>query len=151
MPPKSNKMKYIIGLAVILIIASAGVSGYFYKQLIEIKNNPNKVALDENATTIAAVEKLIVLPQNEQPTIATVSDPSKLKSQPFFAQAKVGDKVLIYSKAKKAILYDPMINKILEVAPLNTDVDAANASDSSQVSGTTTDTAPLPPPPPPRE
>jgi hypothetical protein len=51
--------------------------------------------------------------------VATVSDPEKLKEQPFFTQAKKGDKLLIYAKARKAILYDPAINKIIEVSTLN--------------------------------
>ncbi len=68
---------------------------------------------------IDAVGRLIVLPVGEQPTIATVSDPARLKSQPFFADAKAGDKVLIYAVAKKAILYSPEEDKIIEVAPLD--------------------------------
>ena len=66
------------------------------------------------------VGKIFVLPKNEIPTIATVSDPSALKNQAFFADAKKGDKVLIYTNAKKAILYDPVIKKIINVAPVNT-------------------------------
>ncbi len=41
------------------------------------------------------------------------------KGQPFFANAQVGDKVLIYYKAKKAILYNPTDNKIVEVGPIS--------------------------------
>jgi len=48
-----------------------------------------------------------------------VSDISKLQGQAFFASAKNGDKVLIYSKAKQAILYDPLANKIVKVSSLN--------------------------------
>lgn len=72
-----------------------------------------------DADLIAAVGKLIILPTDETPTIATVTDLSKLKDQPFFAQAQVGDKVLIYPKAQKAILYRPSEDKIIELAPLN--------------------------------
>ncbi len=65
------------------------------------------------------IKQVMVLPENEQPTIATVTDPAKLPKQPFFAQAMVGDKVLIYTKAKKIILYRPGEKRVIEVAPLN--------------------------------
>jgi hypothetical protein len=81
---------------------------------------------------VAAVSKLIVLPASEQPTIATVADLSKLQGQPFFANAQVGDKVLIYSQAGKAILYRPSENKIIELAPL--DVSASATSTPAQAS-----------------
>jgi hypothetical protein len=69
---------------------------------------------------INEVGRLVILPQGEVPTIATITDLSKLKGQPFFDNAKVGDKVLIYTKAQKAILYDPASDKIVEIAPLST-------------------------------
>ncbi len=61
----------------------------------------------------------MVLP-DEQPTVATVTDPEKLQSQEFFRQAKAGYKVLIFTAAKKAVLYDPVGNRIVEVGPLQT-------------------------------
>jgi hypothetical protein len=66
----------------------------------------------------------MVLPADETPTIATVSDPEKLKDQPFFANAKKGDKVLIFSNSAKAILYSPTEDKIVEVAPINSSAGA---------------------------
>lgn len=71
----------------------------------------------ESQELIEKVGRLIVLPEGEQPTIATVQDLEKLKDQPFFARAQTGDKVLIYSVSKKAILYRPSVGKIIEVAP----------------------------------
>ena len=59
------------------------------------------------------------LPTDEEPTIATVSDLEKLKDQPFFKDAKEGDTVLIYDKAAKIILYDPVANKIVNAASNN--------------------------------
>lgn len=73
---------------------------------------------DDNIKIVQAVGKLVVLPE-EVPTIATVTDLEKLKDQAFFKNAKVGDKVLIYIKARKAILYDAQADKIIELAPLN--------------------------------
>ncbi|PIR80160.1 MAG: hypothetical protein COU25_01495, partial [Candidatus Levybacteria bacterium CG10_big_fil_rev_8_21_14_0_10_35_13] len=53
------------------------------------------------------------------PTIATITDKSQLSTQPFFNNAVDGDKVLVYANAKKAILYRPSTDKIIEVAPVN--------------------------------
>lgn len=68
---------------------------------------------------IAQVGKLIALPTDEKPTVATVTDIDKVKDQIFFKNAKNGDKVLIYTKAQKAILYNPTENKIVEVGAVN--------------------------------
>ena len=92
---------------------------YFYRQSSSIKFDPAQAAEKEATDLVAEVGKLILLPAGEEPTIATVSDPEKLRDQPFFAQAKTGDKVLLYTNAKKAYLYDPVAHKILEVAPVN--------------------------------
>ncbi len=108
----------IAGLAV-LALAGLGAAAYFYNQVGELKANPQKIAQEETAALIARVGRLIILPTDEQPTVATVADPEKLKDQPFFAKAKVGDKVLIYTNSRKAILYNPESNIIVEVAPVN--------------------------------
>ena len=130
--------KAAMGLGVLVLLGAIGSAGFFYKQLNDVKKNPNKVAQDETNATISAIGKLIVLPTGEQPTLATVTDPEKLKDQPFFASAKTGDKVLIFTNAKKAILYDPVANKIVEVAPINIGNTAAAPSTVSGAS--TTDT-----------
>ena len=106
-------------LLAVVALAAGGVAYYFYYQVSELKLDPQKAAQAETKALLARVSQLIVLPTDEQPTVATVADPDKLKDQTFFAHAKRGDKVLIYTKARKAILYDPTANKIVEVAPLN--------------------------------
>ncbi|MBP9822371.1 MAG: hypothetical protein KBC81_02945 [Candidatus Pacebacteria bacterium] len=111
--------KNITAVLVIVAVACAGSGYYFYHQYQTLKQNPQAVTDKENAALVAKLGQLIVLPTNEQPTIATVADPSKLKDQPFFASAKTGDRVFIYTNAKKAILYDETANKIIEVAPIN--------------------------------
>ena len=63
--------------------------------------------------------KLLALPSDEKPTVATITDVEKLKEQVFFKNAMNNDKVLIYTKAKKAILYRPSENKIVEVGAVN--------------------------------
>ncbi len=121
--PKSRNPWLVI--AVIIFIATLGAAGYFFwqyhrsrTQLAELISNPGQVAAAEKADLIAKVGKLVALPEGEDPTIATVTEPEKLKDQDFFAKAQIGDKVLIYTKAKKAFLYNPGSNKIIEIAPV---------------------------------
>lgn len=111
--------KYSLVILIVFVAVAGGFAYYFYRQYSAIKSDPRVLAQKESALLIEKVGRLIVLPEGEEPTVATVSDPEKLKSQPFFANAKQGYKVLIYTNSKKAILYDPVLDKIVEVAPLN--------------------------------
>lgn len=105
-----------------LVLLTVGVGGYFYYQTQKnqaAKTNPQASAQEEVKKLVAEVGKLIELPTGEDPTVATVTDIDKLKDQPFFQKAKNGDKVLIYTNARKAILYDPNVKKVIDVAPIN--------------------------------
>ena len=120
---KKDKMIAAVLLSAFFIAGSMAV--YFYLQLAKFQQNPREFASKEAREIIEArdiiekVARLVVLPEGETPTIATVTDPERLKEQAFFSNAQRGDKVLIYTTAKKAILYNPTANKIVEVAPLN--------------------------------
>ena len=114
-----NSQKVVWGILAVLVVVALGAAVYFYVQLNQLREDPQKVAQEEAKTLVTKVGKLIVLPEGEEPTVATVTDPNLLKDQPFFANAKAGDKVLIYTNARKAILYNPEENKIVEVAPVN--------------------------------
>lgn len=118
-PKKLFVRKYLNLVLIAFVIASGSLAFYFFEQYQGIKANPQKEAQKEVKDLVAAVSQLMVLPISEDPTVATVADPAKLKDQPFFANAKKGDKVLIFANAKKAILYSPETNKIIEVAPLS--------------------------------
>lgn len=117
-----NSISPILILGTILLLIAISLLGYFfykYQKSQSLLLNPQKAAQEEAKTLVNAVGKLIELPNDETPTMATVSDSKKLSSQPFFKNAQNGDKVLIYTKNKKAILYRPSSNKIIEVAPIN--------------------------------
>lgn len=120
-------IKTLIVALFVLVIGASGVAYYFFDQTQKLKIAPQDNARHEAESLVEEVGKLIILPEGETPTIATVSDPERLKDQPFFAKAKAGDKVLLYSQAKKAYLYDPVAKKLLEVAPLNIGTDTTNS------------------------
>jgi uncharacterized protein YneF (UPF0154 family) len=117
----NKTLKLLLVIVLILVALAAGASAYyFYAKYQDLKKNPERIAQEETQVLVEKVGKLMELP-NETPTIATVLDKSKLKDQPFFKNAENGDKVLVYIGAKKAILYRPSTDKIIEVAPLATE------------------------------
>jgi len=111
---------FSIMLSLLVFVGAIFAAAFFYFKAQKLESQSQVAAAVQATDTIAEVQKLIVLPTDEDPTVATVSDVEKLRSQPFFADAKDGDKVLIYTKAQKAILYDPTAKKVVEIAPLNT-------------------------------
>lgn len=128
-PPRRNvrqkiefykRVAYTIGMLIII------VGGWFaysaWNPPVDSGNvggtSEEDAANTEIESLITKVSRLIMLPPGEEPTVATVSDPAKLKDQAFFQNAQVGDKVLIYTKARKAYLYDPEGDILLEVAPI---------------------------------
>lgn len=116
-----SKPVVMIVIGALIVVGLVGGSFFYYKAQQDQANpeNQQKAVQEEIKKIVAEVGKLIELPTGEDPTVATVTDITKLQDQPFFAKAKNGDKVLIYTNAKKAILYDPKEKKVLDVAPIN--------------------------------
>ncbi len=115
----STALIILVLLAVCAI--SLGTTLYFYSQYQHAQNlikNPTAIGQKEVGEVTAKVSKLMKLP-DEVPTLATVTDVKQLLKEPFFRNAQNGDKLLIYTKARKAILYRPSSNLIIETAPVN--------------------------------
>lgn len=110
--------KLLLLLLIIVAILGVGGSYYFYGKYSAIKADPNLEAQKETEALVSALGKLIELPVDETPTIATISDREKLKDQPFFKMAENGDKLFAYNTSMIAILYRPRTNKIINVAPI---------------------------------
>lgn len=132
--------RWLWAVVILVVIVAAGAVFLFVrsqqelksakKELESVQNDPTAKTKEANKQLIEQVGKLMILPANEEPSIATVADLSKLTGQPFFAKAELGDKVLIYQIAKKAILYRPGNNKIIELAPLNNSGEAGTPAEA---------------------
>ena len=96
-----------------------GVFGIRYRPEVLGLSKGQVQVQQEVDNLVEEVGKLIALPEDEKPTVATVTDVGAVKDQPFFAKAQNGDRVLIYTNARKAILYRPSENRILEVGLVN--------------------------------
>ena len=132
-----KKKFIIIGILLILFLAIPPIY-YFYSEYQKLyvehkatqallgKSTANVSQEELNREIINKVSKLIELPE-ETPTIASITDKTKLQDQPFFARSQNGDKVLIFQSSKKAIIYRESENKIIEVGSINVE---ANPSTS---------------------
>jgi hypothetical protein len=114
-----KNFKNIVLFAIVIVALSLG--GFFYYKFQKIKKNNPDTVKKESQELLNKVSRLYLVSTNETPTVATVSDPDKLKDQAFFSESQKGDKVLIFTQAGKAVLYRPSIDKIIAIAPFNTD------------------------------
>lgn len=126
-----SKTKHPFALIIVVVggiaLVALTLALYFFTRVGELnwqvlnlrrQGNGQSASVEAVRDLVSRVGRHMVLPEDETPTIATVTDPALLKDQPFFARAKAGFKVLIYPKAKKAILYDPTADKIIDVGPV---------------------------------
>lgn len=132
--PKPNKSRKIF-IAYLMLIALIGIPIVAYNLKPENKVDVAQAEIDDLKTKVGM---LMDIP-DETPTVASISDASKLRNQQFFAKAQNNDKVLIFTKSQKAILYRPSTNKIIEVALYKPPV-----ADIGEVAGTAVSLAPTP-------
>lgn len=98
-------------------IVTTGAAVYFYSQTVSLRN-PQAITQEKIQELVDKVSMHIVLPVGEIPTVATINDLEVLKTQPFFMNAEVGDMLLVYEGARKAIIYSPSKDRIVEVGPV---------------------------------
>lgn len=121
-----SKKKFLIGGMIgALLCAGCVYFGVQYvrmsRELSDLKrsktytNNPKAEIQD----LLKEISRSMELPSTVEPSLATVSDASKLKNQVLFTNAQNGDKLLIFADVKKAILYRPSTKKIIDVALLS--------------------------------
>ncbi len=115
----TQKPPRILLILVLILLAVTAATIYFYIEARGLERNPDKVNQEKVASLVSKVGKLIDLPQGEVPSTATIIDPAPLAGNPFFAKAKAGDEVLFYAASRKAFLYNPAMNIVVEVATLN--------------------------------
>lgn len=129
--------RLILPVAIVLVVILAATSFYFYRKATHT-NQSDELTQQEVQSLVAEVSKIALVPTGETPVVATVSDPEQLKNQPFFIDAKKGYKVLIYTNEKKAVLYDPVSKKIVNMAPLNMDSQKVSQPQDQTPSSTAT-------------
>lgn len=131
------KKKFLVVLNILLIIGLGAAAGFYFKKYrdtqaayndvqgkySELLQDPQAAQAAEVRRYIEEVGKVYDLPDDEEPSVATVKDKEQLKDQAFFAKAENGDVTLIYSKAKLAILYRPSTKQLVNVSSVTIEQD----------------------------
>lgn len=118
------RIALVVASLAIIVAGSLGAAGYFYNEYKKLSQKMLSPA-DELSDVVEKVSRIVELPEGENPTLATVSDVSKLSGQKFFEKAQNGDKVLIYTQASIAYLFRPMTGKVINVSQLDVKNDTA--------------------------
>lgn len=103
---------------ILLLILMSGTYYFYYKYQQTIHKSSTKDSITNASQLVDIIGNFMELPNDETPVMATITDVNKLKEQSFFAHAKNGDKVLIYTKNHEAVLYDPDNKKVVTVGPV---------------------------------
>lgn len=127
-----HRKKVIVALLLLAVGAWAVTNYLETRNQLDQLANPKTSTQTEITIITDQVKDTVELPTGETPTIATVSDVEKLKSQNFFKDAENGDKVLIYSKAGKALLYRYTTKKVIEYSNVSLGSQQQSTQDKTQ-------------------
>ena len=105
------------GVVIVVVLGISLLTWQYLKARSDVKrlSGSSNSAVDQDIIT--HVSKLTIVPGNEKPTIAVISDISKFKDQPLFNLAQNGDKVVVY-KSGREIVYRPSTNQIITVVTI---------------------------------
>lgn len=117
-----SKLAIICIVVTLLAVAIAGVL-FVQNQNLRDKKNTSASQKSEEATNEEIIRKVSAIfnAPYETPSVAKVADKDKLKGQAFFDNAQQGDYLLIYPKAKTALIYRPSTDKVINIGPIATE------------------------------
>lgn len=111
--PRRRKITWLLSALLVLAIAA---SGFWFVQYREAQaNNPST----QQKQLVSQLSKLIEMPSG-QPVITTVIDKSKLTNKTLASQAQNGDRLFIFAKSKRLVLYRPSDKKVVDMLTIQT-------------------------------
>jgi len=108
--PRGKRVAVVV-LLVALLVAALGVSAFLYiKYRHAMASNPNQ----ERQNIVNSIKKSIDLPA-EDPAMSTVIDKTKLTNPTLKDRTENGDKLLIFAKTKRLVIYRPSTGKVVDI------------------------------------
>jgi hypothetical protein len=129
----AKKRNWVTLLVIPSLVMVSLFLGYFthyysnkYKEALKIPLLSEK---NKDQAIVDVISKSMELPSGESPIVAAVNDVEKISHQSFFSDAQEDDQMVIYSEAKKAIVYRPSSGKVIDVVLFleNSDDEVAEA------------------------
>lgn len=151
--PKKKKGGFFKGLfffvVFLALVGAIAWGAWSYKLYLDTKQQLTQLTSLEGQQELAqqeiqrVVDQLgqhIMLPENEEPLMATIVDAAALaEEQPFYQGASDGDKIVIYPEAQKAILFSQEKDLIINVGPVFLEEDQAAGETVEQPAEESTD------------
>jgi hypothetical protein len=114
-PRGKRKRLIIMSLAALIAVAVIGIA-----VMLAVRHFTQAPTGEAEGKAIQAkVARHYILPADEVPALATVTDKSKASAL-FLKDAKNGDKILLYPKSRLAIVYRPSADRLVAVGPIIT-------------------------------
>lgn len=126
--PRTTSGKGQIILMWILLFLSVGAFLWSFlnytqtKKQLAILTDPklaSELSQKETEVLLSKISKHAILPKEKNPVVAVINDVETLAAtQDFYSMAHNGDKVVIYSGARKAIIFDEKQDRIVNIGPV---------------------------------
>src|SRR5262245_20260942 len=115
---KTRKMwgsRIIWVLSVLMVIAVIGGLFVYWQYRKTLDKNPEA----EQQRWTSELGSVMIMP-TEKPMITTVLDKTKLNNKTLSEQAQNGDRLYIFSRAKRVVLYRPTLKKVVNILIIQT-------------------------------
>lgn len=137
-PRKKRRLGKIITFLLFVAVIALSWAYYNQKKELDLIKDPQaraEIEKKEVESTISKASKIIILPSDETPQIFTINDAdTAVKEQPAFKGVVSGDKIMLYTKSNKAIIYSPSRSLIVNVLPVTISGGSAGTSGSEKSS-----------------
>jgi hypothetical protein len=119
----SSKLLKFVNFILFLVLIIVSYAYYQSKSELDLLKNPEaqaQVMRKEAEEIIAMVSKVALLPEGDEfPEVLTIENADlAIQEQPNLTGVVTGDKILLYMKSGKAIVYSPSRNIIVNILPV---------------------------------
>ncbi|MBU3668609.1 MAG: hypothetical protein FGM57_01425 [Candidatus Taylorbacteria bacterium] len=121
--PKKNSMKVKIIVVILVLIgifwSLSYMKGNSPKNMANTQGSITKANIEENKKILENVAKLVLIQEPSAPDVITITDAkTMIEQQPVFKGAINGDKILVFMKEGRAIIYSPSRDIIVNILPV---------------------------------